>query len=307
MLTLDQTINHQIQLERYKNSVSKDLAIRIQELAKKTNSILASIDDTKASIRKALVEVNKLIDDTFDSIELDILEELKDWLLAEITWVAKNEEVNITEEDRNAFIAVILASLVRGNTLGQWLRGIRNNVKIQVRTNVLNGVNDKLNLMQILRTIRGSSSRRFKDGIWSKISNHLDSISNTAIQAYSNQAKMEIWQEASAKKYIWLSVLDSRTSHICRGRSNKIYVVGDGPTPPAHPRCRSSIMLYTKGMDIPQSYSEWLRKQPREDVEDILGKGKANLFLSNKITLDKFTKPSGRELTLKELKAKLNN
>lgn len=306
MLTVDQTIKHQTNLERYKSSVSKDLATRIEQLAKDVNAILATIDNTKASIRRALVEVNKLIDNTFDSIEIEILEELRDWLLAEIAWTAKHEEIEITEEDSNAMIAVILAGVVRGNTLGQWLSGIRNNTKIQVRTNVINGVNDKLGLAQILKSVRGTVSRRFKDGVWNKTKNHLGSISNTAIQAYSNSAKVELWEQAEAKKYIWLSVLDSRTSHICRGRSNNIYVVGEGPIPPAHPNCRSSIMLYTKGMDIPQSYSEWLRKQPREDVEDILGKGKANLFLSNKITLDKFTTPAGRELSLKELKAKLN-
>jgi len=251
------------------------------------------------------VEVNKLIDTTFDSIELDLLEEFRDWLLSELSWIAKGEEVEITEEESNALLAVLLASLVRGNSLGQWLGGIRNNTKGQVRTHLLNGLNDKLSLNQILRSIRGTASKRFKDGIWNRTVNHLDSIINTAIQTYSNNAKAEVWKGAEIKKYIWLSVLDSRTSHICRGRSNNIYPVGDGPLPPAHPRCRSSVMLYQEGMDIPESYSEWLRKQPRGDVEDILGKGKAKLFLNNKLTLDKFTTQAGRELTLKELKAKL--
>lgn len=293
-------------LERYKKKVSRDIAARIENLAKDVNAILATLDGTNQSLKKALVEINKLIDSTFDSLELDILEELRDWLESEIKWISKNEEIPLDEESSDALIALLLAQAVRGNTLGQWLRGIRNNAKIQVRTKVISGVNDKLSLVQILRAIRGTASRKFKDGIWNKVTNHISTTLNTSIQAFSNNAKMEIWREAEPRKYIWLSVLDNRTSHICRARSNKIYIVGEGPTPPAHPNCRSSIMLYQEGMDIPQSYSEWLRRQPREDVEDILGKGKATLFLSNKIALDKFITPSGRELTLKELKARLS-
>lgn len=306
MLTLDQTIKHQVDLERFKTSIAKDLRARVDELANEINSILATIDNTKTSVKRAITEVNKLIDETFDLVERDILEQLRDWLQAEIAWISSKEEVPIDEETTNALIAVILAQAVRGNTLGQWLRGIRNNTKVQVRTKVVSGINDNLNLVQILRSVRGTVSKRFKDGVWNKVSNHLDAITNTSVQSYSNTAKVEIWKEADVKKYMWLSVLDNRTSHICRARSNKIYIVGEGPIPPAHPRCRSSIIRYQEGMVIPESYSEWLRKQPREDVEDILGKGKANLFLSNKTNLDKFITPAGRELTLTELKARMN-
>ena len=98
-----------------------------------------------------------------------------------------------------------------------------------------------------------------------------------------------------------MSVLDSHTSAICRGRSNNIYVVNEGPLPPAHYRCRSITVFFTQGMEIPQSYSEWLKRQPRKVVEDILGKAKAAMFLSGKLPLNKFTVPSGRELSIEEL------
>lgn len=49
------------------------------------------------------------------------------------------------------------------------------------------------------------------------------------------------------------------------------------------------------------TYETWLREQPRAFVEDVLGKGKAKLFINEKISLDRFAVPDGRELTLEQL------
>lgn len=51
-------------------------------------------------------------------------------------------------------------------------------------------------------------------------------------------------------------------------------------------------------------YETWLRTQPLAFVQDTLGVGKAALFIDNKLPLGNFVVPSGRELTLKQLKLK---
>ena len=52
-------------------------------------------------------------------------------------------------------------------------------------------------------------------------------------------------------------------------------------------------------------YETWLRTQPREFVEDVLGPSKAERFLDQNLSLNKFVVPSGRELTVKQLNQKL--
>jgi len=47
--------------------------------------------------------------------------------------------------------------------------------------------------------------------------------------------------------YIWISVLDGRTTIYCRNQNGRIYVYGFGPLPPAHPHCRSTIMPFVVG------------------------------------------------------------
>lgn len=52
-----------------------------------------------------------------------------------------------------------------------------------------------------------------------------------------------------------------------------------------------------------KSYNDWLKTQPREFVEETLGKAKAKLYLDGNLTLDKFVNREGRELTLEQLEA----
>ena len=49
--------------------------------------------------------------------------------------------------------------------------------------------------------------------------------------------------------------------------------------------------------------TEWLKSKPKAYVDDLLGPGRAKLFLDGKITLSQLVSGSGRELTLEELKA----
>lgn len=51
------------------------------------------------------------------------------------------------------------------------------------------------------------------------------------------------------------------------------------------------------------SYNEWLKNQPKEFQDEVLGKGKADLFRSG-VTLDKFVDEAGKPYSMDELKAR---
>jgi hypothetical protein len=51
-------------------------------------------------------------------------------------------------------------------------------------------------------------------------------------------------------------------------------------------------------------YGEWLKSQPVGKVEEILGKGKASLFLGGKVKLSDLVRADTREISLRELKEK---
>ena len=60
--------------------------------------------------------------------------------------------------------------------------------------------------------------------------------------------------------------------------------------------------VYREGGNIVEpSYEQWLRRQPRSFIEEVLGKRKAELFLRGDVSLDRFVDESGNESTVREL------
>jgi hypothetical protein len=93
-------------------------------------------------------------------------------------------------------------------------------------------------------------------------------------------------------------------STICRARSNRVYKIDQGPLPPAHFGCRSTITPLLKNLPNPEftSYSEWLERQPHTLQDDILGPTRAKLFRDGGLPLDKFVNDrNGHVYTLEEL------
>ncbi|SEU03094.1 phage minor head protein [Paracoccus homiensis] len=140
-----------------------------------------------------------------------------------------------------------------------------------------------------------------------KAARDVETISITAVKHISAAARQE-WHKQNPgviDTERWNAVLDGRTSDICRSRDGKTYEVGQGPQPPAHPRCRSNRVSIDPDYPPPRkrTYDQWLRDQSEEVQDDILGKAKADLFRDG-LTLDRFfDERRGREYTVAELRA----
>ena len=130
--------------------------------------------------------------------------------------------------------------------------------------------------------------------------------------------------------YEWVSTLDSRTSPICQARDSQVFLFTDKfqPKPPAHINCRSSTSpklspefdifdqgatRASKGADggkqvsADLSYYEWLKRQPANFQDEILGKTKGAIFRNAGLDAEQFRKITvdnlGRPLTLDEMAA----
>jgi SPP1 gp7 family putative phage head morphogenesis protein len=156
--------------------------------------------------------------------------------------------------------------------------------------------------------------RRQLDTLVRTITNHTSSISRQ--QVYNANADL-------MDGYQWIATLDNRTTLICGTRDKKIFQAPYGPMPPAHWGCRSTTIPKLKPQfDLGASvhgerpsrggdgfeqvsarttYGGWLKKQPREFVDEALGVERSKLFRSGKLPLDRFIDPTGRTYTLKEL------
>lgn len=109
------------------------------------------------------------------------------------------------------------------------------------------------------------------------------SASMTQASAVSQRVQEVMQSTGATERYMWISVLDARTSDICRSRSRNIYVYGKGPVPPAHYRCRSHIVPYYDGMEPPESFAEWVSQQSPEFINSVYTPATASSILNGTV------------------------
>jgi SPP1 gp7 family putative phage head morphogenesis protein len=68
-------------------------------------------------------------------------------------------------------------------------------------------------------------------------------IATTEITRAAAQGELEAIRASNGviSRYRWHTTFDERVCSVCGPRNGKVYPIGEGPMPPAHPRCRCNI------------------------------------------------------------------
>ncbi|QQP97928.1 minor capsid protein [Lysobacter enzymogenes] len=165
---------------------------------------------------------------------------------------------------------------------------------------------------QIVRDLRGTKAANYADGELAVSRRHARTVVHTSVQHMASVARMETMKANSdiLEGYRWVSTLDGKTSEICQSLDGRVFQFGEGPVPPAHPNCRSTIVPVTKsfrslGLDVDEmppstrasedgqvsgslTYFQWLKTQPADFVDEALGPTRAAVFLRGGISADEF-------------------
>jgi len=225
----------------------------------------------------------------------------------------------LAESQAQRFNAVVRTGLLAGEPTPQIARRLVGN----------------LDFGQLAKTAR---QQALAGGELTKMADHqVLTIVRTSIQQVANAASDNVYNanQDVTQKYRYVATLDGRTSAICRSLDGKEFKYGDGPMPPVHFNCRSTIVpvidyrglglrppeevlgkgsLFFKraaeGGQVKASttYGEWLRSQSQAYQEEVLGKSRAGYFdkLANKYgpqqALVKLVREDGSEVPLKILK-----
>lgn len=140
----------------------------------------------------------------------------------------------------------------------------------ELRKSRVNG----LTPIETFKAIVGTEKNNYRDSIFSKVSNNNRAVINTVMQHFANVVNLS---EISKRfdRYIWVSILDDKTTNICRSRNGNVYEAKVGnPLPPAHVNCRSKIVPYTKDNKYQSSFAQWLANQNEEFVKKATKNGK---------------------------------
>ncbi|STO79653.1 phage head morphogenesis protein, SPP1 gp7 family [Glaesserella parasuis] len=216
------------------------------------------------------------------------------------------------------------ATIIAGSPLEDWWAKQGNDFAFKFEGIIRQGLLDGQQTSQMLTDVKHlmNTSRR-----------HAETLVITAVAKVADKAHQALRDEnldiLAGEKH--LSTLDTRTSTVCQLRDGLMWDLDKKPIdhdvpyqrPPLHPRCRSILQLVTKswkelGIDaeeMPSStrasqdgpvseqinYENWLKSKSPGQQDQVLGKGKADLWRRGVITFADMLDQSGRPLTLKDL------
>jgi SPP1 gp7 family putative phage head morphogenesis protein len=146
---------------------------------------------------------------------------------------------------------------------------------------------DKQKLINKLETtlaqefVRGKGSKVLAD-IFSKELNtsfyNAQRLIRTEINAISNQATLDSYQEAGVEQYKYVATLDKRTSKICRSLDGKVFNRKEAKRgvnlPPMHPYCRSTTIAYFEDDDINKLLIDRMARNDKTGKSERLGEYK---------------------------------
>jgi SPP1 gp7 family putative phage head morphogenesis protein len=344
----DRAISHALYLERFKtqeaNRIKAQLRRADDDLLDQIERRLRRIEDrgfdagpqTTRRLQEIEAAIAEILDPTYRETRDDFAERMVEFAQSEAEWQtgAINQAVGINVEmavpNVDLMREVVMRRPFQGRLLREWYSDLGESQKTRLREAVRLGITEGQTTDQIVRRIRGTKAQNFTDGILDIGRRQAEAVTRTAVNHVSSQTRSELFKQNSnvVKLVAWTSTLDSRTTAICQARDGKTYPVDEGPRPPAHVGCRSTVapVLHSweeMGIDadelpestrasmngqVPESltYNDWLRRQVNKGnmdvVREALGEKRAKLFAAGGLKVDRFVDRRGRQLTLKELR-----
>lgn len=219
-------------------------------------------------------------------------------------------------------------TIVQGAVQKEWWSSQAKDTASGFQTAVRQGLVAAETTPQIVKRVRGVmdiSKRSAK------------TLVHTSVQSVANTAREKIFEDngdvMSGKE--WSAALDRRTCPTCGVRDGKRWTIDNKPInhgipytiPPQHFQCRCSMIPVLKtwkelginmdelpdstrasmdGQVTDKTFEDWLKRKTEKNpnfANDLLGKGRAQLWKDGKITFDQMIS-GGKELTLGDLQKK---
>lgn len=339
----DLAIRHAVFLHRYAKGLEADILKFLkrgeEQTVEKLAARLALIQErgfdigpkTTERLNRMIEELKVLNDQVYAQVETDLTEQLTALGSSEAAFQAKALSASIAIDytarlpSPQLLKSIVTERPIYGRILKPFVAGLSAANMDRIEQNIRDGMATGESIDKIVARIVGTKANGYRDGVAEVSRRSARSMVRTATTHVSNQAAQETWaaNESVLKGYRWISTLDTRTTLICAERDGKVYELGKGPVPPAHPSCRSITVGVTKswqelGVDraevsegtrasmdgqVPKSenFETWLKKQSADRQDEVLGVKRGELFRSGRYKLRDFIDDRGNTITLQEL------
>ncbi|EOQ73486.1 minor capsid protein [Acinetobacter lactucae] len=339
---LDALVSHQAYLYRLSSSEITKLVSQFDsisgEMLSQLRDLLDELSDAERSAlmtgqytTPALKEIRTVIQSWQSTVASALLESFSVSATAlavyEATYQAKTIAGKAIEPNGKTLLnKAKKAPLSGGILLDSIFARIADDTRLRVEQVIRDGLSKDQTNQQIIQRIKGKKALNFQDGLLDQSRSQISTMVRTARSHVSNVALNETYTAIGVQYVKFIATLDSRTSKICMGFSDKVYKEDEPhPVPPLHPNCRSILIPVTDEqgktigkrpfnnkvngegeigvVDSNTTFKGWFEKQDAAFQKSWLGPSRYKLFKEGKYSLDKFVDPlTGQPFTLAELK-----
>lgn len=295
---------------------------RGRDLGPATTARLKEFDKASSSL------LSGVYGEAYEQLELDLfkLAETEAAFQAGLVRVASPVVVDLVAPAPSTLRAIVRTRPFQGAHLREWFGDLEAAQRTAIRRAVNLGIVEGEPIDVIVRRIRGTARNNYTDGILEIGRRQAEGVVRTAVNHVSTAARGEF---AAANSDLVdseqiVATLDSRTTPICQKRDGEVYPVGQGPRPPFHIGCRTTVIPVLKSWrkqglaldDAPAGtrasldgqvpakikYPEWIEKQSFDVKREALGTTRARLLETGKVKATAFVDRRGRQFTLDELR-----
>ena len=270
----DAAIRRQIGVRRYTaEQVSAMLALLeksdrelVEKLRRRLGKIVAregGVDFTSARLRDMLKEIREVRQEVITAARAQFRGGLLQFARDEADFERKllelviPVEISVAGALADTLRAVVTQQPFYGRLLNEWFDSLAQADQRAIVDAIQLGLAQGEDVDAIVRRVVGTRANRYSDGVLAMTRRNAEAVVRTAINHVSNGSREEIWaaNEDIILALRWTSVLDGRTSAICRSRDGHLIRIGDKPLPPgstplqpqdarppAHVSCRSIIV-----------------------------------------------------------------
>lgn len=333
----DEILSHQINLFRFTaGERSKILGVFVQmqkELKAKLQTDLT--DFGRARVNKLLKECTATIEGYYKGMNKSIdLEGLAINEAKAAVSAINRIGLNAAIPSKATLSAMVSDTLLSGAPLKDWWAKQSDAIAFKFAAQVRQGVAQGESLQEIVNRIMGDVKKGIP-GVMAMSRRDATALVHDSVMKIANDAKLAVYRENAdiLKGVEQLSTLDSKTSVTCIAYSGAAWDLDGQPINgttlpfdggcPRHVNCRSVLVPITKtyrelGLDVNEkgagtrssdlgqvkasmTFDAFLKRHDVDYQDALLGKGKAQLWRTGKITLTDLLGQNGRELTLLEL------
>lgn len=322
---LESQVRHQVYLQRRGAHIANEIVPIIERVIREVAGRVANTDNQASRQKAILAELSSILGAAYGEVDDRIIQHALELAAYEADFQVKMIGAGVTVALATPAIEQIEAVALtdpmdlqpgRQMTVRDALREFKTKKQRQITQTIQDGIVQQQTSQEIAQQLRSVSTIQKRQA---------DTLVRTVTNGVGDSTRRLVYRENAdiIEKERWVSTLDGRTSAVCQARDGDEYPVGEGPRPPAHYNCRSlRVPVVRKDLQIPglegerpavgadgtgtvssrMTYTGFLRSQPAEFQDDVLGQTRAKMFRSGEITLDDLVNDFGEPLTLDQIR-----